>query len=142
MKRINIIVIALSFCLFAYAQYTPEGYIEAYTPLALTVEREYGIPACITLAQACLESGFGKSRAARLRNNHFGIVHGRRRYGSVEECYMAYALLLSTSARYASLFDIPITDYKGWAEGLQRCGYATDGRYARKLVLIIEKYSL
>ena len=130
-----VVVVAL----FA-ARYTPESYIEAFGPLARRIECEYGIPATIVLAQAMLESGYGNSQAARLRNNHFGIDHGRRRYGSVEECYTSYALLLTGSARYASLFEIPLWDYNGWAHGLQRCGYAMDGRYAGKLVLLVERW--
>ena len=141
-RRLSYTTIGVFLHICAYGQYTPETYIEKYAPLALRIECEYGIPACIVLAQAILESGYGNSAAARLRNNHFGIVHGRRRYGSVEECYTAYAVLLSTSSRYTELFDIPVSDYRGWACGLQRCGYAEDSIYGRKLVLIIEKYNI
>ena len=140
MKRFSQIYVFLFLHISVFGQYTPEAYIAEYRPLALRIECEYGIPASIVLAQAILESGYGNSRAARLRNNHFGIVHGRRRYASVEECYEAYAVLLSTSKRYASLFDIPLSDYRAWAHEIQNCGYATDKRYARKLIIIIEKY--
>ena len=125
-----------------FAQYTPESYIGTFTPLAVRIERCYGIPACIVLAQAILESGYGNSPAARLRNNHFGIGHGRRRYKSAEDCYMAYAILLASAKRYEALFDIPVSDYKGWAKGVQECGYATDSLYAKKLIFIVEKYGL
>ena len=142
MRRLPYIAICLFLCMSVFAQYTPESYIETYAPSAWRIECEYGIPACIVLAQAILESGYGNSPAARLRNNHFGINHGRTRYGSAEECYEAYAVLLSTSPRYAPLFEIPESDYRGWAHGLQKCGYATDKRYAEKLIIIIERYGL
>jgi hypothetical protein len=139
---------------------TYEAYIEKYKLLAVKQQREYRIPASITLAQGLLESAAGNSRLARQGNNHFGIKckdewrGGRiyhdddeknecfRTYKSVEESYTDHSLFLAKRKYYVSLFDLNIYDYKGWAYGLQRCGYATDKSYGAKLVQIIETYEL
>ncbi|MDR1525147.1 MAG: glucosaminidase domain-containing protein [Tannerella sp.] len=137
-----------------------EAYIEKYKILAIKQQKEYKIPASITLAQGLLESAAGSSRLARLGNNHFGIKckdewqGGRmyhdddakdecfRTYKSVEESYIDHSLFLAKRKYYVSLFDLDIYDYKGWAHGLQRCRYATDKSYGVKLVNIIETYEL
>jgi len=134
-------------------------YIDQYSNLAVQHQKKHGIPASITLAQGILESGAGQSKLAKASNNHFGIkCHsdwrgGRtyhdddergecfRKYKKVEDSYDDHSLFLKRS-RYASLFKLNITDYKGWARGLQKCGYATDKAYANKLIKMIEDYEL
>ena len=134
-------------------------YIERYKGLAVDQMLRYKIPASITLAQGLLESGAGTSTLARKANNHFGIKCGRawkgpyilqdddarnekfRKYRSVEESYEDHSRFLQ-QARYSSLFDLSMKDYKGWAKGLKRCGYATNPRYASLLIDLIERYDL
>jgi len=122
------------------SQNTPETYITRYRPIADSLQVVYSVPASIILATACLESGFGTSSAARERNNHFGINNGLTRYATGEASFVSYCELISGSARYASLFNLCVYNYKGWAYGLQRFGYAVDNRYGWKLVVIIEKF--
>ncbi|MDF9830996.1 glucosaminidase domain-containing protein [Parabacteroides sp. PF5-6] len=135
-------------------------YIDQYNNLAVQHQKKYGIPASITLAQGILESGAGQSKLAKASNNHFGIkCHsdwkgGRtyhdddergecfRKYRKVEDSYDDHSRFLVERSRYASLFKLHITDYKGWARGLQKCGYATDKAYANKLIKMIEDYEL
>lgn len=137
-----------------------EDYIRRYRTIAVDEMRQYRIPASITLAQGLLESGAGRSSLARKSNNHFGIKcgrgwHGRtvrydddrprecfRAYRHVKDSYRDHSKFLSGNQRYASLFRLKITDYKGWARGLKRAGYATDPRYADRLIGIIELYDL
>ena len=134
-------------------------YIETYRETAVRQQQEYGIPASITLAQGLLESGAGQSRLAAEGNNHFGIkCHNTwkgdgiymdddrkgecfRKYGNAAESFEDHARFLKRK-RYEPLFSLGVTDYKGWANGLKKCGYATDPRYASKLISIIELYSL
>ncbi len=135
-------------------------YIDTYRHIAILHQQQYGIPASITLAQGLLESRAGRSRLATQGNNHFGIkCHGKRWNGgkiyanddAPNECFRSYrsaddsfedhARFLKQK-RYAPLFKLKITDYKGWARTLRQCGYATDKRYADKLIEIIETYEL
>lgn len=136
------------------------SYIKEYAPLAVEQMKKYKIPASITLAQGLLESGAGMSTLARKSNNHFGIKchntwRGRkvyydddargecfRAYRKVEDSYEDHSEFLTHGARYAFLFDLKITDYKGWAKGLKKAGYATDRSYANRLITIIEDYEL
>ena len=135
-------------------------YIEKYAPLAVQQMKEHKIPASITLAQGLLESGAGQSALARKSNNHFGIKCGSNWRGRTvrhdddarNECFRAYSnprdsyedhsAFLKRGARYAFLFDLKVTDYKGWARGLKKAGYATDPSYANRLITIIEDYEL
>lgn len=135
-------------------------YINRYKAIAIRHLQEYKIPASITLAQACLESGNGKSTLAVDGNNHFGIKchngwNGERiyhdddapnecfrKYKNPEESFNDHAIYLSTQKRYASLFDIENNDYKKWANGLKAAGYATNPNYAKELINIIEDYQL
>ncbi len=137
-----------------------EEYIHKYKDIAIRQQKEYKIPASITLAQGLLESGAGNSRLAVKGNNHFGIKckeewrGGRmyhdddakdecfRTYKTAEESYTDHSLFLAKRKYYVSLFDLDIYDYKGWAYGLQKCGYATDKSYGDKLVRLIEAYEL
>ena len=138
---------------------TNETYIEQWQDEAVQQMERYGIPASITLAQGILESGNGVSELAQKSNNHFGIkCHatwtGKRTYHDDDakgECFRVYddakdsyddhsKFLLRD--RYARLFDLELTDYKGWAKGLKACGYATDPKYADRLITLIEKHDL
>ena len=139
------------------AQY--QSYINQYKDIAIKEMLKYGIPASITLSQGLLESGAGKSELARKGNNHFGIkCHnwtGRKTYHDDDEnneCFRAYnnalesyedhSKFLVNSKRYQSLFALKTTDYKGWAHGLKKAGYATNPTYAQSLINIIELYRL
>lgn len=157
-KALLTIITFLSGCsgLFADAFRT---YIETYSPIAIEHQQEYGIPASITLAQGILESSAGRSVLAKSGNNHFGIKchkdwRGRtmyrdddkpnecfRVYNTPEESFLDHSLFLKR-VRYQSLFSLEQTDYKGWARGLKKCGYATDPNYADRLITIIERYAL
>ena len=138
-----------------------QSYILQYKQIALQQEREYGIPAPITLAQGILESGAGKSGLTRNANNHFGIKAyggwtGRiylawddeatkskfRWYNSASESFRDHSMFLKNNSRYNSLFSKSIYDYRGWAYGLQRAGYATSPTYAKALIGYIDTYKL
>lgn len=137
-----------------------EDYIHKYRSVAVDEMKHYRIPASITLAQGLLESGAGKSELARKSNNHFGIKCGGswdgrtvrhdddarnecfRAYKHPKESYRDHSKFLRAGARYAFLFRLKITDYKGWARGLKKAGYATDPQYANRLINIIELYDL
>ena len=135
-------------------------YIDKYKDLAVSEMRRSGIPASITLAQGMLESDYGRSRLATEANNHFGIkCHNGwkgatirhhddrrdecfRRYRKAEESYYDHSDFLTSGSRYSSLFDLARTDYKGWARGLKKAGYATNPDYANLLIRKIEEYEL
>lgn len=136
-----------------------QNYFDQYKDMAIEQMLRYRIPASITLAQGVFESGAGQSTLATLGNNHFGIkCHGwtgRSMYkddDAVGECFRAYdnarqsyedhSKFLVQGQRYARLFALKTTDYKGWAHGLKACGYATNPQYAHKLIEIIELYKL
>lgn len=137
-----------------------EAYIARYKGIALEQEREFGIPAPITLAQGILESGAGKSGLTRASNNHFGIKRGShwngptyaawddepqkssfRVYASAEESFRDHSLLLQKD-RYRHLYAKSVFDYRGWAVGLQLAGYATSPTYAKALIGYIDAYQL
>lgn len=119
-----------------------------------------GVPASITLAQGLLESGNGQSELARMSNNHFGIkCHNNwkggkvyydddakgecfRKYSHPSESYRDHSDFLRFRDRYKFLFDYRVTDYKAWAHGLKKAGYATDPAYPKKLIKLIEEYDL
>tara|TARA_B100000787_G_scaffold169695_1_gene161790 strand:+ start:31639 stop:32484 length:846 start_codon:yes stop_codon:yes gene_type:complete len=135
-------------------------YVRKYAPLAVFEMHNYNIPASITLAQGILESGNGRSQLASKSNNHFGIkchtgwkgakvYHDDdekgecfRKYKYVQSSYKNHSEFLSGRRRYASLFKLRKSDYKGWAKGLKKAGYATDKKYPKKLIKIIEDYKL
>ena len=138
---------------------TTKAYINKYKDIAIKDMRTYKIPASITLAQGILESGSGNSTLARKANNHFGIkCHGWagptihvaddtkhdcfRKYKSAEASYRDHSKFLRKGQRYAFLFKYPITDYRAWAYGLKRAGYATNPRYPQLLIHYIEQYHL
>ena len=136
------------------------AYIREYAPIAVNEMHQYKIPASITLAQGILESGKGKSQLALKSKNHFGIkCHSNwtgervyhdddekgecfRKYKFVATSYNDHSLFLTQRGRYAFLFDYNIKNYKKWAYGLRKAGYATDRKYPSKLLKIIEDYHL
>ena len=163
MTRIRILILAaavlLGFCSASAQKLTRSQYIERYADIAVREMQATGIPASITLAQGCLESGNGNSRLATQANNHFGIkCHGWkgksikhtddapdecfRSYATAEESFRDHSDFLRYRDRYAFLFDLEPTDYKGWAYGLQKAGYATAQTYAASLIRIIEESEL
>ena len=135
------------------------AYIDTYKELAIDQMNRHHIPASITLAQAILESAAGQSYLAVAGNNHFGIKVGSswtgpyltkddersqekfRQYESPEESYEDHSLFLQKQ-RYASLFNLAPTDYRGWAYGLKEAGYATNPQYPTLLINLIETYDL
>lgn len=136
-----------------------DNYIKKYKDIAIEQQKKHGIPASITLAQGLLESAAGQSRLAQEANNHFGIKCGNdwggktikhkaergnecfRKYKKVEESFEDHSKFLKRK-RYESLFKLKSTDYKNWAKGLRKCGYATDPKYPEKLISLIERYEL
>ena len=137
-------------------------YVDRYATLACDEMRQYGIPASITLAQGLLESNAGDSKLSRKTNNHFGIKCFSKRcrsghcanftddshkdffvkYAHAKGSYRAHSQFLKKSSRYRDLFELEPADYRGWARGLARAGYATDPQYGDKLIAIIQTLSL
>lgn len=138
-----------------------DAYLEKYAGFAVEEMLRSGVPASITLAQGMLESNYGRSELAVKANNHFGIqCHGDawkgkryehmdagelrqfRKYKSVLESYEDHSNFLLKNKRYAFLFELERTDYKGWARGLKKAGYAEDPEYANKLIRVVEMFGL
>lgn len=134
-------------------------YIHAYKEYAMDDMLQYGIPASIKLAQGILESGSGRGELSIRANNHFGIKchdwtgesvrHDDdelqecfRKYSHVKYSYRDHSLFLTQRARYRELFSLRKDDYKAWARGLRKAGYATDPKYPDKLISLIERYRL
>ncbi len=161
--RIQIVLIGLFITLGVSAakpkKLTRSEYINVYKDLAMSEMSRTGIPASITLAQGILESGDGNSSLAQKSNNHFGIKchdwtgpsvkHDDdrrnecfRKYKDPEQSYIDHSDFLTQKSRYASLFELPADDYKGWAKGLKKAGYATSPTYAKALIGIIEDNNL
>lgn len=166
MKKIVVLILSLA-CLCASASYSPgpakspqNVYIEQFATLAVEEMYRSGIPASITLAQGLLESRYGMSELAVKGNNHFGIkCHNNwqggkmyhdddrkgecfRKYSSPEQSYRDHSDFLRYRERYKFLFDYKVTDYRSWAYGLKKAGYATDPAYPKKLISLIEEYGL
>lgn len=136
------------------------AYISHYAEISMEEMKKHKIPASITLAQGILESGNGLSQLALKSNNHFGIKCHKgwrgsyvrhdddeeqecfRKYKHVETSYRDHSEFLRTRSRYNFLFKLKKDDYKGWAKGLKKAGYATDKRYPDKLIHLIETYEL
>jgi len=135
-------------------------YIDNYAQVAIKEMKLFHIPASITLSQALIESGAGKSELAVKANNHFGIkchqgwegdtfTHDDdapsecfRKYKSADESFRDHSLFLTQRPRYATLFNLDVYDYKAWANGLRDAGYATNPRYADILIKVINDYEL
>ncbi len=154
------IVVRVPFALATEKRKSTSQYIDEFKEEAVNGMLKDGVPASITLAQGIQESSSGNSPLAIGANNHFGIKCQRewvgptyiqdddaknecfRKYESAYESYLDHADFLRTRSRYAFLFQLSVTDYKGWAKGLKAAGYATDPNYANKLIKIIETYKL
>ncbi len=137
-----------------------EQYIQKFAPYAVEEMEKYKIPASITLAQGLLETGGGQSRLAQIGKNHFGIKckeewtgktmkHNDdapnecfRVYDDVRESYADHSKFLAHRKYYTNLFKLDMKDYKGWAHGLKKAGYATNPRYAYILIDMIERHRL
>lgn len=162
-RIVMLIIVTLLWLGDAFSQTKSDAvlkYIDKYKDIAMREMQKYKIPASITLAQGLLESGNGNSDLAKRSNNHFGIKchkswKGKRTYHDDDakgECFRVYdspadsyrdhSLFLANGERYAFLFDLKITDYKGWARGLKKAGYATLPVYANILIKLIEDYNL
>lgn len=161
-KALFIVVFLVAFNgLFAQTSSEIQSYIDQYKSLALEQEKLYGIPAPITLAQGLLESTAGTSLLALKANNHFGVKalggwsggiyrawddesskSKFRVYKSVEESFTDHSKILKNNSRYQSLFSISVYDYRSWANGLQKAGYATSKHYAKALIGYIDAYKL
>lgn len=167
MRPILLLLLVLNFLLSSCHRHlhsskhkvTTEEYINKYKKIARKEMKKYGIPASITLAQGILESASGNSVLARKARNHFGIKctsewHGRtmhrdddkqnecfRKYRKASHSFRDHSEFL-TRKRYAPLFELDRDDYKGWAYGLKKAGYATNPRYPHLLIDLIEKHKL
>ena len=137
-----------------------DTYIEKYKDIAVSEMKRTGIPASITLAQGMIESDYGRSTLAREANNHFGIkCHNDwagqkiyhhddsrnecfRKYSRAEDSFYDHSEFLKTGSRYRFLFGLDYSDYKGWAHGLKKAGYATNPDYANMLIRKIEEKNL
>jgi len=136
------------------------NYITRYKDLAITEMNRTGVPAAITLAQGIHESGAGNGKLVLESNNHFGIkcksnwtgesvkhdddAKGEcfRKYPRAEDSYKDHSDFLKNGQRYATLFSLDPADYKGWANGLKKAGYATNPQYPQVLIKLIEDYNL
>ncbi|MEN8117567.1 MAG: glucosaminidase domain-containing protein [Bacteroidota bacterium] len=143
-----------------FSQITRQEYISRWQLLAIEEMNRSGIPASITMAQGCLESGNGNSELSKKSHNHFGIKCKKgwkgkkvyydddhknecfRKYKTVEDSYRDHTDFLMDNQRYLSLFQLETTDYKGWAIGLKKAGYATARDYHNRLIKIIEENKL
>lgn len=160
-KKLSFFAALLIACTGITAQnLTPEQYIEKFKDFAIREMKRMGVPASITLAQGLHESEFGNSVLVKKSNNHFGIkcksswsgggvshdddAPGEcfRTYKTAEESYRDHSNYLRGNQRYASLFELNPADYKGWAYGLKKAGYATNPKYPAILISTIEKYNL
>ncbi|HLO79691.1 MAG TPA: glucosaminidase domain-containing protein [Chitinophagaceae bacterium] len=161
--RMNFLLFALFLTVQAFAQSNTDvinEYIDTYRELAIAEMQRTGVPASIKLAQGILETEAGKSDLVMRSNNHFGIKckswwtgekvyhdddeRGEcfRKYSSAEDSYKDHSDYLRNTERYASLFRLDPTDYKGWAYGLKSAGYATNPKYPQILIKYIEQYNL
>ena len=158
MKAINSLLFFLLFSVLSFSQNKTLDYIGKYKSLAIEEMKLYNIPASIKLAQAILESASGTSKLSKNANNHFGIkCHNSwegekifmdddeknecfRKYDSDIESYRDHSIFLSSRGRYSELFDN--NDYKKWASGLKKAGYATNKEYDKLLIKLIKKYNL
>jgi len=159
MKKYLLILFLFS-SLLGFSQSKTKSYILKYSSIAVLEMNIYNIPASITLAQGVLESGNGESRLAVDGKNHFGIkCHSNwrgktiiedddekgecfRKYSEVADSYRDHSLFLSERGRYSFLFTYKKSDYKKWAKGLKKAGYATNPNYPSLLIDLIEKYEL
>jgi LysM repeat protein len=162
MKKLVFAILLFFNAAMAWAQdmLTPVQYIELYKHIAISEMKRMGVPAAITLAQGILETESGNSALVKKSNNHFGIkckstwtaggvshdddAIGEcfRQYKTAEDSYRDHSNFLRGSDRYGFLFKLDVRDYKGWAHGLKKAGYATNPRYPQILIKNIEQYNL
>ena len=161
MRKVVFTLIVSFFILAAAAQQmTTQQYIDTYKDIAVREMKRMGVPASITLAQGVLETESGNSQLVKKSNNHFGIkcksswtggsvyhdddASGEcfRKYDSASESYRDHSNFLRSRDHYAFLFNLAPTDYKGWAYGLKKAGYATNPKYPQMLIKTIEDYNL
>ena len=159
-------IVATIFCLFSLLssviaqRMTVQNYIDTYKDIAIIEMKRTGVPVAITLAQGVLETESGNSDLVKKSNNHFGIKckaewtgasvyhdddeNGEcfRKYDSAIQSYQDHSDFLRTRAHYAFLFNLDPLDYKGWAYGLKKAGYATNPKYPEILIKTIEDYHL
>ena len=158
MKAINSLLFFLLLSVLSFSQNKTLDYIDKYNSLAIQEMKLYDIPASIKLAQAILESASGTSKLSKNANNHFGIkCHSSwegdkvfmdddeknecfRKYDSDIDSYRDHSIFLSSRGRYSELFYF--RDYKKWARGLKKAGYATNKEYDKLLINLIKKYDL
>ncbi len=161
MNKIVIAILSLLVQINISAQsLSPEQYIDTYKEMAIREMKRMGVPAAITLAQGLLETENGNSDLVKKSNNHFGIkckaswtgssvfhdddAQGEcfRKYNNAEDSYRDHSNYLRGSDRYSFLFKLDPNNYKSWAYGLKRAGYATNPRYPEILIKSIEQYNL
>ncbi|HMO62190.1 MAG TPA: LysM peptidoglycan-binding domain-containing protein [Ferruginibacter sp.] len=163
-KKISALLLLLACSMqpviFAQERLTPEQYIDKYKDIAIREMKRMGVPAAIKLAQGLLETEFGNSPLVKKSNNHFGIkcksswsgggvshdddAPGEcfRTYTNAEDSYRDHSNYLRGNDRYAFLFELDPADYKAWARGLKKAGYATNPKYPEILIRNIEMYNL
>lgn len=161
MKKLIFVTTVIIFNSNIFAQkISPDEYINTYKNIAVAEMKRSGIPASVTLAQGILETECGNSDLVKRSNNHFGIKCKNtwtgesvkhtddapnecfRKYNNPEESYKDHSDYLKSTPRYAALFQLNPSDYKGWAYGLRRAGYATNPQYPQIVISNIEKYHL
>lgn len=161
MKKLIYVITAIILSSNLFAQrISPDEYIHTYCSMAVAEMKRSGIPASVTLAQGILETECGNSDLVKKSNNHFGIKCKStwtgesvshtddapnecfRKYNNPADSYKDHSDYLKTSPRYAALFQLAPSDYKGWAYGLKRAGYATNPQYPQIVISNIEKYNL
>lgn len=162
MRKIVLLFISTAVSVVIYAQNTAkiQNYVDTYKEIAINEEIRSGVPAAITLAQGILESGCGQSDLCQKSNNHFGVkckenwtgpttthdddLKGEcfRVYASAAESYKDHSDFLKYRPYYVDLFKLRQDDYKGWAYGLKKAGYATERDYPKNLIHLIEAYNL
>ena len=159
MKRVLVVFFCLM-SILSMGQDKTQAYIDLYKNIAIAEMQRTGVPAAITLAQGIEESGCGEGELCKMSNNHFGIkcktewTGGKvyhdddvrsecfRSYASAQESFRDHSDFLKTREPYAFLFDLDPTDYKAWAKGLKKAGYATEKDYPQRLIKVIEDYNL
>ncbi len=160
MKHITLFVLLILISFASVSQMSRQEYISRWQLLAIEEMSRSGIPASITMAQGILESGDGNSELSIKSNNHFGIKCKKgwkgkkvyydddaknecfRKYRTVEDSYVDHSNFLMDNPRYGFLFELKHTDYKAWAKGLKKAGYATAHDYDKRLIRIIEENKL
>lgn len=161
MRKVVLLFISTAVSVVIYAQSANiKLYVDTYKEIAINEEIRSGVPAAITLAQGILESQCGKSELCQKSNNHFGVkckenwagpttthdddIKGEcfRVYGSAAESYKDHSDFLKYRPYYVDLFKLRQDDYKGWAYGLKKAGYATERDYPQNLIHLIEAYNL